>query len=113
LGSCPIGALQAVVASRNFDVPFNVLGVLVMAGAVCGRFVCGWLCPFGLLQDLLYRIPLIRKMKKLPGDRWLKYLRYFVLALVVVLLPLLVTDIIGQGKPWFCQYIVRPVRSWP
>nr|WP_241866689.1 4Fe-4S binding protein [Enterococcus faecalis] len=22
-----------------------------------GRFVCGWLCPFGLIQDLLHKIP--------------------------------------------------------
>ena len=105
LGSCPVGALQAVIAGRSFDVPFYVLGFLVMVGAVCGRFVCGWLCPFGLLQDLLYKIPFVKKIKKLPGDKWLKYLRYVILALFVVLLPLLVVDIIGQGKPWFCQYI--------
>nr|WP_229078922.1 4Fe-4S binding protein [Enterococcus avium] len=24
-----------------------------------GRFVCGWLCPFGLIQDLLHKIPFI------------------------------------------------------
>lgn len=104
-GSCPIGALQAVIAGRSFDFSFYVVGFLVMIGAVCGRFVCGWLCPFGLFQDLLYKIPGIRKIKKLPGDKWLKYLRYVVLALFVILLPLLVLDIIGQGRPWFCQYI--------
>ncbi len=105
LGSCPIGALQAVLTSRNFNFSYYVVGFLIMAGALCGRFVCGWLCPFGLLQDLLYKIPFVKKIKKLPGDKWLKHLRYVVLALFVVLLPLLVTDIIGQGKPWFCQYV--------
>lgn len=105
LGSCPIGSLQAVIASRSFDVPLYVIGFLVMVGAVLGRFVCGWLCPFGLFQDLLYKIPFVKKLKKLPGDRWLKHLRYVILGLFVILLPLLVVDIIGQGKPWFCAYI--------
>ena len=53
LGSCPIGALQAVLGSRKFQISFYVLGFLMMVGAICGRFVCGWLCPFGLVQDLL------------------------------------------------------------
>ena len=105
LGSCPIGSLQAVIGSRAFDFSFYVAGLLLMVGAVLGRFVCGWLCPFGLLQDLLHKIPFPRKLKKLPGDRWLKYLRYVTLVLFVILLPLLVVDIVGQGKPWFCEYI--------
>lgn len=105
LGACPIGSLQAVIASRQFSFSYYVVGFLIMVGALCGRFVCGWLCPFGLLQDLLYKIPFVKKIKKLPGDRWLKYLRYVVLALFVVILPLFVVDIIGQGSPWFCEYI--------
>ena len=36
----------------------------MMVGAFVGRFVCGWLCPFGLVQDLLYKIPFIKKIKK-------------------------------------------------
>lgn len=104
-GSCPIGSLQAVLASRSFDFSFYIVGFLIMVGAICGRFVCGWLCPFGLLQDLLYKIPFVKKMKKLPGDKWLKHLRYVILALFVVILPLFVLDIIGQGSPWFCEYI--------
>ena len=74
-------------------------------GAVFGRFVCGWLCPFGLVQDLLYKIPFPKKLKKLPGDKWLKNLKYVIFAVFVVLLPLTVLDIIGQGSPWFCKYI--------
>ena len=31
-----------------------------MSGVLGGRFSCGWLCPFGLIQDLLYRIPFIK-----------------------------------------------------
>lgn len=104
-GACPIGSLQAVLGSRQISFTFYVLGFLTMFGALFGRFVCGWLCPFGLFQDLLYKIPFVRKIKKLPGDRWLKFLKYVILVLFVIVLPLFVVDIIGQGSPWFCEYI--------
>lgn len=105
LGSCPIGSLQAVLGSRNFQFSFYVLGFLMMVGAICGRFVCGWLCPFGLVQDLLHKIPGVKKLKKLPGDRWLRWLKYVILLVFVILLPLFAVDIVGQGAPWFCKYI--------
>ena len=105
LGSCPIGAFQSVVADRRYGFAFYVTGFLLFVGAMLGRFVCGWLCPFGLVQDLLHKIPVGRKRKTLPGDRWLKYLKYVILAGFVVLLPMVVLDMVGQGQPWFCKYI--------
>lgn len=105
LGSCPIGSLQSVLADRNYKFSFYVVGFLIFVGAIFGRFVCGWLCPFGLVQDLLYKIPFPKKLKKLPGDKWLKYLKYVILVGFVIVLPLTVLDIVGQGQPWFCKYI--------
>lgn len=105
LGSCPIGSLQAVLGSRDYKFSFYIVGFLLLTGALLGRFVCGWLCPFGLVQDLLYKIPFVRKYKNLPGDRYLKWIKYIILILFVILLPLLVLDILGQGLPWFCKYI--------
>ncbi len=105
LGACPIGSLQAVLGSRKFGFSFYVLGFFLLFGSLMGRFVCGWLCPFGLFQDLLYRIPFFRKRKNLPGHRGLVWGKYAVLLLFVILFPLLVTDPLGQGAPWFCQYI--------
>ncbi len=105
LGSCPIGALQNTLGSRNHKFAFYALGFLTVVGACLGRFVCGWLCPFGLVQDLLFKIPFFKKLKKLPGEKILKTLRYAVLALLVIILPVTVLDIIGQGSPWFCKYL--------
>ena len=112
LGSCPIGSLQAVLASRNYRFSFYVVGFLMLFGSVFGRFICGWLCPFGLVQDLLYRIPIpapfkkwISKRKNLPGHRILVWAKYLILVGFVVILPLIAVDIIGQGSPWFCKYI--------
>lgn len=105
LGSCPIGSLQAVLGSRQFSVSFYILGFLMAVGALWGRFVCGWLCPFGLVQDLLYKIPFPRKLRQLPGESALKMMKYGILAVFVVLLPLLAVDVTGLGDPWFCKYI--------
>ena len=116
LSSCPIGALQAVLADRNFQFAFYVVGFLMITGALLGRLVCGWLCPFGLAQDLLYKIPLFRKIKKVRADRYLKYLKYVILALFVIILPMFVIDIVGQGQPWFCEWICPSgtlMAGWP
>ena len=103
LGSCPIGSLQAVLDSGKFRFSCYVFGFLMLFGALMGRFVCGWL--FGLVQDLLHKIPLFQKKKNLPGHWWLKYLKYVVLVLFVILLPMTVVGITGMGDPWFCKYI--------
>ncbi len=105
LGSCPIGSLQAVIGSRNFKFAFYVAGFLVFVGALVGRFVCGWLCPFGLIQDLLHKIPFPKKLKTFRGDKVLRKLKYVVLVLFVILLPLFLVDVLGQGAPWFCKLL--------
>lgn len=105
LFSCPIGSLQAVLDSGGYRISLYVLGFLTVCGALCGRLICGFLCPFGLVQDLLYRIPLMRKIKNLPGHRLLRHLRYAVLLLLVVLLPMTVLNDAGIGSPWFCEYL--------
>lgn len=105
LGACPIGALQASLTGRTNKFPAYVLGFLLLFGALFGRLVCGWLCPFGLVQDLLHKIPFPKKLRRLPGDRVLKWLKYFILVGFVIVLPLTILDIVGQGQPWFCEYI--------
>lgn len=107
LGACPIGALQSVLGSSSFRFSCYVFGFLMLFGTVLGRLICGWLCPFGWVQDLLYKIPVFRKSKKknLPGHRWLSKLPYVFLLLFVILLPSVVTGITGIGDPWFCKYI--------
>jgi len=104
VASCPLGALQSALNERNMKVPFGVLGFLFIFGSIFGRFVCGWLCPFGLFQDLLNKIPFPKKRKRLPGHRVLKYGKYVVLAGLVI---------IGSAFLWgayvkvpaFCKYL--------
>ena len=105
LGSCPIGSMQAVLSSRNYKISFYLIGFFMVIGSVFGRFVCGWLCPFGLAQDLLHKIPFPRKKKNLPGHHILVYIKYGVLLIFVIFLPLFAVNFIGEGEPWFCKYI--------
>ncbi len=99
--SCPIGSLQAVNGSREFSFSFYVVGFLLAVGVLLGRFVCGWLCPFGLFQELLHKIP----SHKFRLPKFLKYVKYIVLVVFVIAMPLLLTNFMGMGKPAFCQYI--------
>lgn len=107
LGSCPIGSLQAVLDSRDFVLSAYVTGFLLLFGVTLGRFVCGFLCPFGFVQDLLYKIPLFKRSKKknMPGHRFLKYGKYVVLVVLVLLLPSIPTNAAGGGDPWFCKWL--------
>ena len=105
LGACPIGAMQAVEGAPGFRFSCYVLGTVAVFGALLGRYVCGWLCPFGLVQDLFHKIPFPKKLKKLPGDRWLKYGKYAALLILVLLLPAVITGTTGIGDPWFCKYV--------
>ena len=104
-GSCPIGALQAVIGSPKFKFSYYVVGFLFFVGALIGRGVCGYLCPFGLAQDLLHKIPFVKKIETFKGDKALRKAKYFILLVFVILLPLFLVDIIGQGAPYFCKLI--------
>lgn len=107
IGACPIGALQATIGSYEYKFAFYVAGFMILIGTFMGRFVCGWLCPFGLIQDLLNKIPLPEKLKisTFRGDKQLRWLKYVILVVFVILMPLFLTDMIGQGYPWFCKLI--------
>lgn len=105
LGACPIGSLQAVIGNWNFKFAFYIAGFLMFIGALIGRFVCGWLCPFGLIQDLLHKIPFPKKIQTFRGDRLLRKLKYVILLVFVILMPLFLVDLLGQGAPYFCKFI--------
>jgi polyferredoxin len=108
LGACPVGTIQHVLASARArlsagqtQVGLYAIGSLGMVGALVGRFPCGWFCPFGLVQELLYKIP----SRKIRIPHVVTYLRYIILALTVFILPFFVLDALGYGDTWFCKWI--------
>ena len=102
LASCPLGSLQAVIGSRQYRFSFYVTGLLLGFGVLFGRLVCGFLCPFGLLQELLHKIPFYRVKKTW---RWPRYIKYVLLVVFVIGMPLLLRGSMGLGDPAFCKYI--------
>ncbi len=101
IGSCPIGSLQAVIGSIRYSFSYYVTGFLLIVGVFLGKSVCGWLCPFGFIQDIIYKIP----SKKYRINRYITYIKYLMLIIFVVLLPMLIVNDVGVGEPAFCKYI--------
>ncbi len=106
--ACPIGSLQFLfagirpsLASARLHVGAFVVGFLGSVGMLAGRFPCGWLCPFGFLQEMMYKI----RSPKIRIPKILDYLKYVILLFFVIILPLTVLDAYGYGSTWFCKYI--------
>ena len=101
VGACPVGSLQNFLSSRTFKFPYYVVGLILFAGALLGRAICGFLCPFGFIQELIHKIPFPKKKTgAFPGDKQLRYLKYAILLIFVITLP-----IVYKLTPAFCKYI--------
>ena len=103
-GACPLGALQNALAYSGKTAGFYILGILLLYGTIFGRTVCGYLCPFGLIQELLNKIP----TPKIPKSRLtmaLSYLKYIIAAVFVFGITLWFGLKHGMTVPGFCKYI--------
>lgn len=103
VGACPLGALQNALGSANVRAPYYVLGILLLFGLTLGRVVCGFLCPVGMIQELLHKIP-TPKVKKNRLTRALSHVKYVLLAVFVIGIPLY-QAVKGVPLPAFCKYI--------
>ncbi len=99
VASCPIGAIQSVIGGRKYKLALYAGGLVLMFGALLGRFICGWLCPFGLVQELMHLLPPKKKIQTFRGDRQLRWLKFSVLGLLVVLLTVI------RHEPMFCKWL--------
>jgi ferredoxin-type protein NapH len=92
--ACPIGVLVNFSTLRIF--PLIALGILGLAGSIGGRIWCGFVCPFGFLQDLLHKIP----SRKLRLPRAFGYLPWAMLVGLVFAVPFFWPEL----KLSFCTY---------
>ena len=104
IASCPLGSLQNALNASGHTAPWYMLGILALFGVILGRTICGWICPLGLIQELLHKIP-TPKIRKSRVTRALSYLKYVFLAVFAVALPIWYG--VGKGLivPAFCKYI--------
>ena len=110
VASCPLGAVQAVIASARYAFSFYAVGLMIGFGLMLGRLICGFLCPFGLLQELLHashaRPAKFKKAEKTAKiARPARLVKYILLAVFVFALPFLTKGASGVGDPAFCKYI--------
>ncbi len=109
---CPYGGLESlytIFTSGTFidKIYAGTLGlfiVTVVLALLFNRGFCGWLCPFGALQEWLGKLGgkiLPRKMI-LPAklDRVLRYLKYPVLALTLILSWRTASMWVSPYDPW-------------
>jgi ferredoxin-type protein NapH len=100
--TCPIWQLQAYIFPFwNFPVGYQVfytnqglemlaivVGLLVFASLILGRFFCGWLCPFGLYMDVLTRIRKVMRRRHFSlsdkSNRMLHQSRYVIIAFFLI-----------------------------
>ena len=98
-GACPLGALQAELGKGR--VPLYTAGFLFVFGAVFGRIICGFMCPFGFLQDILGKIKKRKVLVPQWTDKVFRKVKYIILIFIVVILPFVFSD----NVPIFCKYL--------
>ncbi len=102
VGACPLGSMQGAFSAGHSTI-YYVGGILLLYSISFGRMICGWLCPFGWIQELLYKIP-TPKLKKSPVTRLLSYLKYVILVFFVGIVPVIYA-FRNTPLPAFCKYI--------
>ncbi len=92
-----VGSLDLLqyMLARNV-IPWMALASTLLFAAVTGRFACGWICPFGFVQDILSVVPSKKSRISPRTHRSLTRLKYGVLFLTILvsfgLFVLSVTD---------------------
>ncbi len=118
--------VEALVAGRGTefllaDPMAVVLWVFTFATLLIwgrGTF-CGWLCPFGALQELIalvtQRLGIVQKRLRVGMDRWLKGLKYIVLMLVLAAAALSpeLSETVVEVEPFKTAISLYFQRSWP
>ncbi len=81
---------------------FAFFAILAVIGS---KLICGWACPFGALQELIYYLPILRKFKK----RKLPFVvSNAVRATLFVVTLLLLFGIVGGRKGFVIYHFINP-----
>jgi transcriptional regulator of nitric oxide reductase len=120
------GVLQALIAGRSlgfflYDPMTVILWAFVAVSLVLwgrGTF-CGWLCPFGALQEFLGKLGQWLKLPQIKikpqTDKILKWLKYPILALILAssIFSTHLTDLVVEVEPFKTAITLNFIRSWP
>ncbi len=80
-------------------------GFFIILAVIGNKMICGWACPFGALQEIIYSIPILRriKQKKLPF-----ILTNTIRAGFFLFTLLFLFGIIGASKGFVIYHYVNP-----
>ena len=105
VGACPLGSIQNALAASKTKLPTYILGIILLYSIILGRTICGFLCPVGLIQELLYKIK-TPKLQKSKVTRVLSYFKYVLLFALVIIIPLMYAlQDKNMPLPAFCKFI--------
>jgi polyferredoxin len=93
-----VGAIGQFLVRGLF--PFVTVALILVSGVLIGRMICGWVCPFGLLQDLMAKIT----KRKIPLPKAFSYLKYAILAVMVFWVPMQFGKAGVESPAFFCTY---------
>lgn len=83
---------------------FVELLTVIFATIILGRFFCGWACAFGAYNDLIHEISRnvfkIKYKVDAKVDSVLKYLKYAVLAFIIVISWTFGSTVLSGSSPW-------------
>lgn len=120
------GVMQAAKEGRNLDfMLYDPASIVIWCGVLVSLLIwgrgtfCGWLCPFGALQEFIGKLgqwsglPQLRLRAK--ADARLKLLKYVVLAAIVasVFIAPAWTDKLVEAEPFKTAITLNFVRTWP
>jgi ferredoxin len=81
---------------------FAFFAALAVVG---GKLICGWACPFGALQELIYHVPILRKLKK----RKVPFIvSNTIRAVLFVVMLIFLFGIVGGRKGFVVYHYVNP-----
>ena len=104
--ACPIGVMAQASSIHVF--PFVAVGLLLVGGVLAGRFLCGWVCPVGTIQELVYKARLLKFSIPKP----LRYVKYLVLVLLVIVLPYILGEKSYGTWAYVCTYCPASTMIW-
>jgi len=105
---CPLGGLENLWSwiggranlQKLFSGTMTLFFFTLIFAVVFGRAFCGYICPFGALQEFIGKIKKKKINPSRKADRILRLTKYVVLAVITVMAWITATIWISPYDPW-------------
>lgn len=115
---CPFGGVvttytyftQGIFVKKIHQSSFTLMWLVLLLTLILGPVFCGWICPFGTVQEYVGKIgkrifPKRYNRFIIPKvDQWLRYIRYLVLIMVIIITARELTLVFLKIDPYFALF---------